>query len=193
MLATLAAPTSGRGALRRPIRARRWGAALRRASASSRTSCTCIPSCPRARTSTFFAEALRPRPARRLVDAALESAGLARSCRRSRSTGSRAACGSGSRSSARCCIVRAWCCSTSRSPASTIARSAIVADRLRRIAAERRDRGARHPRSRSRRRPGDAVALIRDGRLLSDEPARERPACAPTTARSSLRIKSPRP
>ncbi len=49
---------------------------------------------------------------------------------------SRAACGSAWRSSARCCIGRAWCCSTSRSPVSTTGRCGIVADRLQRIAAE---------------------------------------------------------
>ncbi len=56
-------------------------------------------------------------------------------CRRSR-----AACGSGWRSSARCCTRRGSCCSTSRSPGSTTAPSRIVADRLRGARRGRRDR-----------------------------------------------------
>ena len=50
---------------------------------------------------------------------ALAPAALADRARRSRCQASRAACGSGSRSSARCSTSRGCCCSTSRSPAST--------------------------------------------------------------------------
>ena len=91
-----------------------------------------------------------------VVDAALERGGPARSRRRSGRRLLARACGSGSRSSARCCTARGSCCSTSRSPASTIARSALVAERLRRLARRRRDRRARDARSRSGRRPGHA-------------------------------------
>ena len=51
--------------------------------------------------------------------------------RRSRRAGSRAACASGWRSSARCCTSRGSCCSTSRSPASTTSRRRCCAARLR--------------------------------------------------------------
>ena len=56
------------------------------------------------------------------VDAALGGRAARGSRRRPRRRRSRAACGSAWRSSARCCTIRGWCCSTSRSPGSTTSR-----------------------------------------------------------------------
>ena len=71
----------------------------------------------------------------------------------------------------RCCIGRGWCCSTSRSRGSTTALSAIVADRLRALAAG----GAIVVLATHDLDLADGlvtrVAVVRSGRLVADEPA----------------------
>ena len=166
-------------------RASALGPALRTPHRPARPRAAPLSRADRAAEPDVLRRAVRPRPAR-AGRRRRWSGGPGRSRRRRRSAGSRAACGSGSRSSARCCTGRGWCCSTSRSPASTIARSSVVADRLRRLAAG----GAIVLLATHDLDLADGlvtrVALIRDGRLLVRR-AGAAPACARAIARSSGR------
>ena len=131
---------------------------------------------------TFFARAVRPRSAARWSTRRSSAAGLA-------DRGDDAVGGflarhaAAARARARAAApARGSCCSTSRSPASTIARSASIADRLRAARGGRRDRPARDARSRSGRRPGHARRAD-SRRPAARRRARRRRACAPATAR----------
>ena len=145
MLATLVAPTSGIGDLRRRKPATRAPAQIRGRIGVLAHELHLYPELTARQNLEFFAR-LHGLDDRTLVRPALESAGLADRGDDQVASFSRG-CGSGSRSSARCCIGHGWCCSTSRSPDSTIAPSRIVAERLTRLAADGRHRRAGDARS----------------------------------------------
>ena len=162
-----------RRALRRRAGSQTLGdAPARRASACSATICFSTATSPRARTSSSSAActacAIR-RGARRRGARGRAPRPIAPTIA---CPGSRAACASGWRSSARSCTSRGSCCSTSRSPVSTTSRRRCWSARLRALRASGRDRRHGDARLRERGRAGRSRDLSRAGPAAVDVPAR---------------------